>query len=80
LDFRFTEFSEVALVPAEYPDGRYDQDHTQHELERSRWDLSDEEAPHYGPDHRPKVRDWMNSNSWLVNIIVCGVFIALIVL
>ncbi len=27
----------------------------------------------------PKVRDWMNSNSWLVNIIVCGVFIALIV-
>jgi hypothetical protein len=28
----------------------------------------------------PKVRDWMNSNSWLVNIIVCVVFIALIVL
>jgi threonine/homoserine/homoserine lactone efflux protein len=28
----------------------------------------------------PKVRDWMNSNSWLVNIIVCGVFIALILL
>jgi hypothetical protein len=28
----------------------------------------------------PKVRDWMNSNSWLVNIIVCGVFIVLIVL
>jgi len=27
----------------------------------------------------PKVRNWMNSNSWLVNIIVCGVFIALIV-
>ena len=26
----------------------------------------------------PKVRDWMNTNSWLVNIIVCGVFIALI--
>jgi hypothetical protein len=26
----------------------------------------------------PKVRDWMNANSWLVNIIVCGVFIALI--
>jgi len=26
----------------------------------------------------PKVRDWMNSNSWLVNIIVCGVFIVLI--
>jgi len=26
----------------------------------------------------PKVRDWMNSNSWMVNIIVCGVFIALI--
>jgi hypothetical protein len=28
----------------------------------------------------PKVRDWMNSTSWMVNIIVCGVFIALIVL
>jgi threonine/homoserine/homoserine lactone efflux protein len=28
----------------------------------------------------PKVRDWMNSNSWLVNIIVCGVFIAIILL
>ena len=28
----------------------------------------------------PKVRDWMNTNSWLVNIIVCGVFIALILL
>jgi threonine/homoserine/homoserine lactone efflux protein len=28
----------------------------------------------------PRVRDWMNDNSWLVNIIVCGVFIALIVL
>jgi len=28
----------------------------------------------------PKVRDWMNANSWLVNIIVCGVFILLIVL
>src|SRR5215207_6132408 len=26
----------------------------------------------------PKVRDWMNTNSWLVNIIVCIVFIALI--
>ena len=26
----------------------------------------------------PKVRDWMNSHSWVVNIIVCGVFIALI--
>jgi hypothetical protein len=26
----------------------------------------------------PRVRDWMNSNSWLVNIIVCAVFIALI--
>jgi hypothetical protein len=26
----------------------------------------------------PKVRDWMNANSWLVNIIVCGVFILLI--
>jgi hypothetical protein len=26
----------------------------------------------------PKVRDWMNSNSWLINIIVCGIFILLI--
>ena len=26
----------------------------------------------------PKVRDWMITHSWLVNIIVCGVFIALI--
>jgi len=26
----------------------------------------------------PKVRDWMNANSWLVNIIVCGIFIVLI--
>ena len=27
----------------------------------------------------PALRDWMNSNSWLVNIIVCGIFIVLIV-
>jgi hypothetical protein len=26
----------------------------------------------------PKVRDWMNTHSWLVNIIVCGIFIALV--
>ena len=26
----------------------------------------------------PKVRDWMNSNSWLINIIACGIFIFLI--
>ena len=26
----------------------------------------------------PKLRDWMNSHSWLVNIIVCFIFIALI--
>ena len=26
----------------------------------------------------PKVRDWMNANSWLVNIIVCAIFILLI--
>jgi hypothetical protein len=26
----------------------------------------------------PKVRNWMNTNSWLLNIIVCGIFIALI--
>jgi threonine/homoserine/homoserine lactone efflux protein len=28
----------------------------------------------------PKVRDWMNTHSWVVNIIVCIVFIALILL
>jgi hypothetical protein len=26
----------------------------------------------------PRVRDWMNTHSWLLNIIACGVFIALI--
>jgi hypothetical protein len=26
----------------------------------------------------PQVRDWMNAKSWLVNIIVCGIFILLI--
>ena len=26
----------------------------------------------------PHVRDWMNDNSWLVNILVCGLFIVLI--
>jgi len=26
----------------------------------------------------PKVRDWMNTHSWVVNIIVCAIFIALI--
>jgi hypothetical protein len=26
----------------------------------------------------PKVRDWMNTNSWLINIIVCVIFILLI--
>ncbi len=26
----------------------------------------------------PKIRDWMNTHSWLVNIIVCAVFIVLI--
>jgi hypothetical protein len=26
----------------------------------------------------PKVRDWMNSNSWVVNIIACAIFIVLI--
>lgn len=33
-----------------------------------------------GPAERamPKVRDWMNTNSWLVNILVCCIFIALI--
>jgi len=27
----------------------------------------------------PSLRDWMNANSWLVNIIVCAIFIVLIV-
>ena len=27
----------------------------------------------------PKLRDWMNANSWMVNIIVCAIFIVLIV-
>jgi hypothetical protein len=27
----------------------------------------------------PRLRDWMNDNSWLVNIIVCAIFIVLIV-
>ena len=27
----------------------------------------------------PKLRDWMNTSSWLVNIIVCAIFIVLIV-
>jgi hypothetical protein len=26
----------------------------------------------------PKVRDWMNTHSWLINVIVCGIFILLI--
>ena len=26
----------------------------------------------------PKVRNWMNSHSWLINIIACGIFIVLI--
>jgi uncharacterized protein involved in cysteine biosynthesis len=26
----------------------------------------------------PRMRDWMNSHSWLVNIIVCVIFILLI--
>lgn len=26
----------------------------------------------------PAVRDWMNTHSWLVNIIVCGIFITLV--
>jgi hypothetical protein len=27
----------------------------------------------------PKVRDWMNTNSWLVNIIACSIFVILLV-
>lgn len=30
--------------------------------------------------HMPQVREWMSANSWLINIISCGVFIALILL
>ncbi|MFF4229028.1 GAP family protein [Streptomyces sp. NPDC001820] len=26
----------------------------------------------------PKVREWMNSHSWLISIIACGIFIVLI--
>jgi len=26
----------------------------------------------------PNVRDWMNSHSWLINIIVCAIFVVLI--
>ena len=26
----------------------------------------------------PRVREWMNTHSWLLNIIVCGVFMVLI--
>ena len=26
----------------------------------------------------PQVREWMNTHSWLVNIIACGIFIVLI--
>jgi Sap, sulfolipid-1-addressing protein len=26
----------------------------------------------------PKLRDWMNTNAWLVNVIVCVIFIILI--
>jgi hypothetical protein len=29
-------------------------------------------------DAMPKVRDWMNANSWLVNIIACLIFVVLI--
>jgi hypothetical protein len=31
-----------------------------------------------GKTAMPKVRDWMYANSWLVNIIVIGIFIVLI--
>src|SRR5215212_3108738 len=48
-----TEFSEVALGPAEYPDGRYDQDHSEHELKRRGRDHSDEEASEHGSYHGP---------------------------
>src|SRR5215208_4571437 len=52
-NFALTEFSEVALVPAEYPNRRHYQDHPQHELECRRRDYSDEEASCHSLDHRP---------------------------
>jgi hypothetical protein len=30
-----------------------------------------------GQELLPKVRDWMNTNSWIVNEIVIGIFILL---
>jgi hypothetical protein len=33
---------------------------------------------HRAMEQMPKVRDWMNSNSWAINIAVCCIFIALI--
>jgi hypothetical protein len=33
---------------------------------------------HWAQRALPGVRDWMNGHSWLVNIVVCVIFIALI--
>jgi hypothetical protein len=33
---------------------------------------------HRAHEAMPKVRDWMNANSWVVSIIACGIFIVLI--
>ncbi|WP_326687294.1 MULTISPECIES: GAP family protein [unclassified Streptomyces] len=35
-------------------------------------------AGHRAADAMPKIRDWTNTHSWLVNILVCALFIALI--
>jgi hypothetical protein len=35
-------------------------------------------AGHRAADAMPKVRDWTNTHSWLVNILVCALFIVLI--
>ncbi|GAA2592028.1 hypothetical protein GCM10009863_01230 [Streptomyces axinellae] len=35
-------------------------------------------AGHHAAETMPKIRDWTNTHSWLVNILVCALFIALI--
>jgi hypothetical protein len=46
------KFSDVALVCAEYPNGRHDQDDAEHELERRRRDQADQQPADYRPYHR----------------------------
>ncbi len=48
------KFSEVALVHAEYPDGRYDQGDAEHELEYRRWDHADQQPADHRPYHRSR--------------------------